>query len=102
MTHAAAVLPRPALRTRATRLEHLHRNPVADRDPPSRRRPAPTASIVPTISWPGTKANPARQRACELLVIGAAEPARLDAEDPVVVADRRNRERTWLRAGAAR
>ena len=89
---AAAVRAGAARVALAARLEDLDRHPVADLHAPALgRRRAPTASITPTDSWPGTKAKPAGERAGVLLVVGAAQAARLDAEQAVVVADPRGR-----------
>src|SRR6478672_4753044 len=59
---------------------------------PTRRAltPAPTASIVPTASWPSTR--PGVPAGTSPLRIGAADGERVDAHDPIgVLEDREGR-----------
>ena len=74
-------------RTRRTTGRPRRRRGRPTRTPHRSAARAPTRSTTPTDSWPGTKAKPGGQGAGVLLVVGAAEPARLDAQQPVVVAD---------------
>ena len=72
----------------AARLEHLDGDPIAGLATPHRSAArAPTCSMMPTTSWPGMNGVPGADVPGVLLVVGAAEPARLDAQQPVVVAD---------------
>jgi hypothetical protein len=47
----------------------------------------PIVSMIPTVSWPGTNANPPASSPGVLLVVGAAQPAGLHADKRVVIAD---------------
>ena len=89
---AAAVLTSPARVAGAAREKHLDGHAVAEPDaPPFGRRIAdgldPAHGLVA-----GDEAEARRDRPGEQLVVGAAEPARFDPQQSVVVADLGPRE----------
>ena len=86
----------------ATRQEDLDRDAVAlAHTPPGRGARADALDDADRLVT-GYEGEAGEQLAGELLVIGAAEPARLDAQQPVVVTDLGESELTRSRARVAR
>lgn len=87
MTLAATVDARGTGSALAARHEHLDSDPVAKRDAPAfegvAAGPLDNADDLVT----GDETERRREVTGVLLVVGAAQTARLDAEDPVVLAD---------------
>jgi hypothetical protein len=82
---AALVRAGAARVTRATRLEHFHRDAVAGNDAPLSRRDVADALDDTNGLVPGDEREPGGQVPGVLLVVGAAQPARLDAKQRVVL-----------------
>ena len=102
VTCAPPVLTERARRALATRQEDLDRDAVALADTPPVRGTRADALDDADRFVTGYEGEAREQLAGELLVIGAAEAARLDAQQPVVVTDLGERELARSRARAAR
>ena len=84
---AAPVLARAACRALAARLEDLHRDAVSGGDPPALRGAGSDLLEHADHLVTRHEGEAAEQHARVLLVVGATEPARLDAQHGVVLAD---------------
>lgn len=93
MPLAAAVFTGLARFALPARLEDLDRDPVPGGQPPPLRRPAPDRLDYSNGLVAGYECEPTTQFSGVLLVIGSAQPARLNADQPVVVADIEQRQR---------
>ena len=79
--------------TGPTRLEHLHGHPVTRLHPPALRRGGADRFDDPDGLVARDERAAGMQLAGVLLVVGAAQPARLDPQETVVIADLGQRER---------
>ena len=77
---------------RAARLEHLDRDAVARLHAPTLGGPRSDRLDHADGLVAGNEGEPGREGAGVLLVVGAAQATRLDAQEPVVVADGRDVE----------
>ena len=94
VARAAPVLARPARRALAARQEHLDRDAIAGLHTPTRGRARADLLDDADRLVTGHERVAREQLAGELLVVGAAQAARLDAQERVVVADLGTRECT--------
>src|SRR5207248_8267060 len=78
--------------TVTARLEHLHRDPIADLHAPTLRGPRADGLENTHRLVAGHEGEPGGEGAGVLLVIGAAQPARLYPQDPVIVTHIRQRK----------
>jgi hypothetical protein len=92
VTLAAAVLTRQARRALPARHEHLDRDSIPHHHTPSLRRPRPDRLEHPDGLVTGNERKSAGQLSGVLLVIGSAQAAGHHPDEPVVIADVRNRQ----------